>query len=342
MSRFFTLVLRFISMLHREDVFRILAIVILLALAGSLGMAYFEPGLSYGDALWWALVTLTTVGYGDISPSTAGGRMVGGILMIGGIGLLGVLTAGIAGIFVEHRFLENKGMKPVRVENHFIICGWNFRGRHIVEELRADAKAAKAPIVLIANIPEKPMDDPNLHFIHGDADTGTLKMACVETAQSAIILSDDRIDSRNRDAHAILTTLTIENLNPEVYTCVELVDGKNEKHCRWANANEVIVAGELSTNLLVQAAVDHGMSRMISELVSNRKGEDLYKIPVPERLIDSLFIDVLITLKKEHGVICMGVLNAQGDQMTANPDAEYRVTREDSLVVIAPCRPSIS
>ncbi|MBB5866756.1 voltage-gated potassium channel [Allocatelliglobosispora scoriae] len=56
---------------------------------------------SYGDALWWAISTITTVGYGDRYPTTVEGRLVAGALMIAGIALLGVLTASIASWFVE-------------------------------------------------------------------------------------------------------------------------------------------------------------------------------------------------------------------------------------------------
>jgi voltage-gated potassium channel len=56
---------------------------------------------SYGDALWWAGTTITTVGYGDRYPTTGGGRLVGFGLMLGGIALLGVVTAALASWFVE-------------------------------------------------------------------------------------------------------------------------------------------------------------------------------------------------------------------------------------------------
>jgi voltage-gated potassium channel len=63
---------------------------------------------NFGDALWWAVVTVTTVGYGDKYPMTAGGRGVAVVLMLVGIGLIGVLTATVASYFVEERSDRDK------------------------------------------------------------------------------------------------------------------------------------------------------------------------------------------------------------------------------------------
>jgi len=58
---------------------------------------------NFGDALWWAVVTVTTVGYGDKYPVSAGGRGVAVVLMLTGIGLVGVLSATVASYFVGQR-----------------------------------------------------------------------------------------------------------------------------------------------------------------------------------------------------------------------------------------------
>jgi voltage-gated potassium channel len=342
MHSVFYLLKRFAVQIRRENLHRVLIVVVMLVVMASVAFWLIEPDQNFPDAFWWSIVTATTVGYGDISPASIGGRVVGVLLMILGIGFLGVLTATIASVFVENKLMENKGMRSSPAKGHFGICGWNFKGFDIVAELRADEKSRNLPIVIIAPIDEKPIDDPNLHFIRGEITSETLEKANIGEAHTVMVLSNDSLELNVRDAKTILNTLTIKSLYPDVYACVELVESKNIEHCQMAKADEIIVVGELSTNLMVQASLDHGITHMVTELVSNRYGSQLYKVGIPDSFVGQTFFDVMCRLKNESGILCLGVEKKKDNRLIANPEAEFRLSREDELVVIATSRPELS
>lgn len=78
----------------------VLMLSVVSVLAGALGMMHFEH-MSFQDALWWAFVTTTTVGYGDLSPTSNAGRIIASLLMLVGIGLIGSLTSSITSFFLN-------------------------------------------------------------------------------------------------------------------------------------------------------------------------------------------------------------------------------------------------
>ncbi len=331
---------RFVTRLRRHQLDKLVAFILITLIIGMVGMSYFEPSLSAGESLWWAVVTMTTVGYGDISPASPGGRMVGVLVMVFGIGLLGMFTATMATMFIEHRFLEGRGVKPVKVKEHFLVCGWNYRAERIVAELRADRKSALSSIVVIAEFQDKPVvDDEDLYFVNGIVNKEVLARANSQHAIAAIILADERIEPHVRDAKTILDTLTIKTIYPDLYACVELVDRSNIEHCKRAKADEVIVTGELSTNLLVQGALDHGVTQVISELLTNRIGNDIFKILIPHEFIGSTFLDVFTTLKRDRNLIALAIERTSEGRFLANPSNHCIISDTDKLVVIGAERP---
>jgi voltage-gated potassium channel len=97
------------SILRRRGLSWVLLIVLVLNLVAAALVMTFERDMpngnisSYPDALWWAVTTITTVGYGDRFPMSPAGRGVAVVLMVSGIALFGIITASIAAYFVEQK-----------------------------------------------------------------------------------------------------------------------------------------------------------------------------------------------------------------------------------------------
>ncbi len=278
---------------------------------------------------------MTTVGYGDIAPATVGGRIIAVINMVIGIGVLAGLSATLASILVTRKLKEELGMSHFQFEHHIIIAEWNKRTTGILEELRSEDATANTPIVLIADIERKPIDDDNLFFVRGNVTDETLEKANLAKARTMIILGNDQLDNRTRDAIVVLSTLTVESINPNVYTIVELVDQSNAITCKRANANEIIIGIEISSRLISQAALNHGISEVISDLLTAQTGNRLYKIPLPHTESGKSFVDVMVYMKQAHQSIIVGVQKGVEGQVIPNPAVDYVFEPGDYVIVIS-------
>jgi voltage-gated potassium channel len=331
----------FWQFLLREKIVQLFSVVLGITVVSGIVITWLEPNISLGSGLWWSIVTLTTVGYGDISPASTGGRVLAIIIMFFGIGLLSTLSASLAAIIISHRLKENKGMCVADFQDHLILCEWNHRTRTILKELRASSHTKDQKIVLIANIDEKPVDDNNLFFVKGCVCEETLEKANIVRAKTIIVLGDDSLEATSRDAKVVLATLTIESLAHNVYSVVELVDEANVMHCRRAQADEIIVGSELSSRLIASAAIDHGISRVVSELLSTQYGNELFSLPLPDDLVGNTFLDVFTMMKRERHSIVLGVQKENNDEHVSNPPSDYVLEKEDKLIVVSNNRTSM-
>jgi len=327
-----------LQQLRREQYHIVVLVVLALMLLGG-GLYARVEGISLEDALWWAVVTMTTVGYGDISPETLSGKFIGVFLMLTGIGFLGLLTATIASVFVENRMMQYKGLKDIKAQQHFVICGWNHQAEHIVSELLADPKARERPVVILADLEEHPLPDMNVHFVRGAVQDKTLVKAALPEADTVIILADEKVDPAYRDAKLVMDTLTVRTMCPRVYICAELTDAQNLEHARRAGADEIIIEGELRSHLIAQAALDHGVSELVSELMSNGAGHELYTNAIPDSMAGRRFYEVFCELKRERNVISLGVRRSENETLVTNPDADFVLQKGDRLILLSLERP---
>jgi voltage-gated potassium channel len=321
--------------LETENFLRPLLIIIVIVAISSLSLSWVEPNLSLIDSLWWAVVTLTTVGYGDVTPKTIPGRFIAFLDMLVGIGVLTLLTATVASILVEKKISKDLGMHSYNFENHIILCEWNYRSEIILKELHLQPETEKSPIILISDIDRKPIKDKRLFFVKGEVCDETLHQANLLKAKTVIILGDENLDYKHRDARVILSTLTVKSINKQAYTIVELINENNIETCKRACADEIIVSSKLSSNLISSAAINHGISRVISDIVTYEYGSQLFKIAVSESEVGHLFIDVFMKMKKDSQSTVIAIQEGKTGKTISNPPADYELAPDDYLIFIA-------
>lgn len=254
------------------------------------GFLYFElpgkPDLGWLDALWWALVTMATVGYGDLFPVTPGGRYLVGVpTMVFGIGFLGYLISEIAGSLIASRSRRLRGMEDITASGHILIVNFHQleTALKLVRELKADAATRGKTICIIdETLEELPPEllAHEVHFLKGDPTrTDTLRRANIQDATHAIILIKDP-GNPHSDDHNLVTTLVMESLNPALFTVVEILDAQKVKQVEMAGADSVICISELTSSLIVQELQDPGIKNIIQDLTSDTQGHQIYFVPL--------------------------------------------------------------
>jgi voltage-gated potassium channel len=304
-----------------------LIVVGLLAL-GAVGAFIFEAGRnqafgSFWDTIWWTVVTITTVGYGDKFPVTLGGKLVGILIMILGVATIGIVTGRIASFLVNKQIKARGGLIVVeRRKGHFIICGWK-EGLEIILEniLKVNTQLRPSNIVLINDVDPEEIDHirsipqfKSIKYIKGDyIDEKVLGRANLKNAGTALVLADSsrNFSVQEVDSRTVMAVITIDSMNKNIYTCAELLDEKFEKYLKLANCDEIILSREHSRILIANAASASGISHIASELLLPTHG-GLLTEEIPSMLVGKTFLELQGHYRRMYGDIVIGVLENTG------------------------------
>lgn len=272
---------------------------------------------SVGEALWWAVVTLTTVGYGDYSPISPFSRLIAIIMMGAGIFFSATISGVIASIMVEKRLTEGKGLKEVKVKNHVVICGWNEQANSIIKYLPEVAER-ELTIVLINELDEETFNEikflhknTDLRFVHGNfTNEAVLKRANIESAISAIILSDisGGVKIQNTDERTILGVLAIKSICPEVKVCAQANRPESVEHLQRANVDDVIVDGEFNSFLIGNSIVSPGVPAMVRELLDINVGQTIKRVDIPKNFVGKTFDELSQFFRKKNNSLLIGII----------------------------------
>jgi voltage-gated potassium channel len=309
-----------IRTLQRERVFALILALAVILLLGSIGFSLLEPAEGpwydrFGRAVWWGLVTLTTVGYGDVVPVTFMGRLVGVALMVIGFISLSLVTATVASVFIERKFRQEKGLEAIKATQHIMILGWPEEAEALVDQL-LKRLSPTIPIVLINKALPEQMDaikerypHQGVFYLRGDYSREEILLkANVMEAIKVIILADRQPGetAAQVDQRTLFTALTLKALHAKIRIMAELLRPENRSYLERAGAEEVLIRGQYDSSLLAGAIASPALFRIYTSLLEG-DGHTLWEVAVPSRFYGRPLGEFAAHLQEQHQGLLIGI-----------------------------------
>jgi voltage-gated potassium channel len=298
-----------------------------------------------GDGLWWAIVTLTTVGFGDISPITTLGRVVGGFLMVAGLFNL-ALFAGIVASTLLNAVLtiRKEQFRMSGYGDHVVICGYDAGARMLLDTLPGEFDPSTVPLVVFSEGERPPDMPPDFQWVNGDpTKESELDKVRMTHARAALLVGHRRARPQEADAITILTAFTIRSYMRSraahrarpLYIAAEILDSENVGHAHAAGVDEVIETTRLGFSLLAHALAMPGTAEVMSRVAT--KGAPGVFVGCPPDGIDlpAPFAQVVERVKERTGALVIGVRDGATGEDEINPAADRAIDASAALIYLA-------
>ena len=306
---------------------------LLLLVGGTLGYMMLE-GMDAVEALYMTVITITTVGFGEVRPLSSGGRVFTIVLIVLGVGAATTAISNAVGILlgprmwlsIQKRRIERRLMD---IEKHYVVCGYGRMGQQIVRDLRARDEAFLV-IDSSAEMAEALLEEGIDHLIGDATQDETLHEAHIERARGLVA-------ALNSDADNVMTVLTARELNPGLFIVARAATTSSESKMRRAGANRVVspynIGGHRMALALLRPAVHDFLNLIfdVGEFVDVDIGQ--VSVDTGSRLAGQTVGQS--DLRRVHGLSILAVQRADG-QLTINPSTQHVIQQGETLIVIGP------
>ncbi len=234
-------------------------------------------GLSFLDCLYYAGVSLSTTGYGDIIPVSPGARLVNLLVITPLRVLFFVVLIGTTLEVLTERSRQAFKIQRWRhkVRDHVVVVGYGTKGRSAVNAIRGDGSESGDIVVVDTDMAAlEAASSLNLVTINGNGTrSDVLRLAGVGRARSIVVAT-------NRDDAAVLVTLTARELAPDAHIIAAVREAENIHLLRQSGADSVVVSSETAGRLLGMATRTPTVVELVADLLTPEAGLAISERPV--------------------------------------------------------------
>jgi voltage-gated potassium channel len=298
---------------------------------GTIGFAFIER-MSLLDALYMTVITLSTVGFGEISPLHPAGRIFAMFLIAFGVALGAFTATTIGQIVLEGQLKQMFGRKKMetrikKLSGHYLIAGFGRVGRQVACEFAS----RNVPFLVVEKEPDaiRRLDSEGFLFIEGEAtEEDTLRRAGIERARTLISTLPD-------EAHNVYLTLTARHMNPELNIIARADYEDGETKLMRAGANHVVSPHVLGGARMAMASLRPNVLDFMHMTTLGEGELSIEEIVIPKdcQLAGKSLVES--QLKDNYGVTIIGI-KKHGGRMTIAPGPGTVLGELDTLVLIGP------
>lgn len=300
-----------------------------------------QEGLELEDAIWWAMVTMTTVGYGDFYPQTSYGRfLVAYPCFILGIGFIGYLLGLVVEKIVDLATQQKKGLSKINMKNHIILCHFPSEEKilNIIEEINACPNYQDRDICIIAdNIERLPknLNQIQVKFVKGSpTNEEVLLNAHIKKCYGVIILAkdpNDPVSDANTFTIGTIITLIEDEIQRPIKVVAEVMKEQSNKLFERSKVDGLITTDGLNDKMIAQEFITPGIHQIFAQLLTNTSGSQFYACET--RLIGKTYRELQTALLSyEKNIQVIGLIKE--GKHTLSPNKNHSLTESDQLLII--------
>jgi len=287
----------------KNRLLQIAAAVLLLAVIFAALFMYFE-NVDFYTAFYWAVITMATIGYGDVTPQTDAGRAVAMVAAVAGISTFTALVSVLAEYFISSSIRRMMGMHRVKYSGHYVVIGQGSSIESCVSELLLAMSRGEAPlrpivVVFPSEDERKKVELPEeVEVLIGDpTNAETLERAHVGEASHVILALED-------DSKSVFATLMVKRMS-KARVLVEALKAESAELLRQAGADRVILSRSFAGRLLASSVFEPEVVDVVDDLTTALGHYDIAVID-GSGFWGMPYVDAMKRLQDECGCFLIG------------------------------------
>lgn len=283
------------------------------------------------EAVYWSIVTISTVGYGDVTPVTSEGRFVAMIVIISGIAVLAFTTSLVVSAFTE-KLDEIKEVKTIeditKLQDYYLICGYESIARELALKLQRGTHK-----IIILDVDEARIQHAKrdgfiaMKYSPGSVESyAKLNIDIKKQVKAVLCLREDDVEN-------VYTALTIRSMSKDIFILSLLMKDANRKKLEYAGIDHIVYPQELVGLITKELVGKPAAFEVIHELRSEYTNVDIDEIMLTTRIVEN-FPTIGSLGNKQYRVIVLGLFKRDSDRFYFNPIDSTLLENGDYLLAV--------